>query len=97
MVLRKRSVVTLNITLKKVFIGELPKLEAALVKLWSKLLKVAVTVMTTKGVPKIIWAIIIPSIEEDKPIFAKKKKSAEPDIINGTTIGEINMLIISAL
>ena len=33
----------------------------------------------------------------NKPIFAKKKKSAEPDIINGTTIGEINMLIISAL
>jgi hypothetical protein len=39
----------------------------------------------------------MPSIEEDKPIFAKKKNSAEPDIINGTTIGEINMLIISAL
>ena len=38
----------------------LPKLEAALVTLWSKPDNVAVTVITTKGVPKIICANIIP-------------------------------------
>ena len=43
-----------------VFTGLLPKLEAALVTLWSKPDNVAVTVITTKGVPKIICANIIP-------------------------------------
>ena len=31
------------------------------------------------------------------PTFAKKKNSADPDIINGTIIGEIKILIIKAL
>ena len=43
-----------SITLKKVLVGVLPRLEAALVILSSKPLKVAVTVMTTNGVPRII-------------------------------------------
>jgi hypothetical protein len=42
------------VILKKVFVGLLPKLEAALVILSSKPLSVAVTVITTNGVPKII-------------------------------------------
>ena len=46
--------------LKKVFVGVLPKLDAARVILSSKPLNVAVTVITTNGVPKIICARIIP-------------------------------------
>ncbi len=38
----------------KVFTGSLPKLAAALVTLWSNPESVAVTVITTNGVPKII-------------------------------------------
>ena len=91
------GVINGSITLKKVFVGVLPRLEAALVRLWSNPTKVAVTVITTKGVPRIIWEIIIPINEEDNPTFAKKKNSADPDIINGTIIGEIRILIIKAL
>ena len=43
-----------------VFTGLLPKLAAALVTLWSKPESVAVTVITTNGVPSIIWANTIP-------------------------------------
>ena len=43
-----------NVILKNVLVGVLPRLDAALVILSSKPLKVAVTVMTTNGVPKII-------------------------------------------
>ena len=86
-----------RVILKKVFTGVLPKLEAALVMLWSNPVKVAVTVITTKGVPKIMCAKIIPGKVEAKPIFATKKNIADPDIISGTIIGEIRTLIINAL
>ena len=43
-----------------VLTGSLPKLAAALVTLWSNPDNVAVTVITTKGVPSIICAKIIP-------------------------------------
>ena len=77
--------------------GLLPKLEAARVTLWSKPDSVAVTVITTKGVPNIIWAKTIPVCVAAKPTFAMKKKIATPDIINGTIIGEIKTAIIKPL
>ena len=86
-----------KITLKTVLTGVLPRLDAALVMLWSKPVKVAVTVITTKGVPKIMCAKIIHGKVEAKPIFATKKNIADPDIIRGTIIGEIRTLIINAL
>ena len=43
-----------SVTFINVFTGLLPRLAAALVTLWSKPLNVAVTVITTNGVPKII-------------------------------------------
>ena len=81
----------------KVLYGVLPKLAAALVTLWSKPDKVAVTVMTTKGVPNITWAKIIPVCVAAKPTLAIKKKIATPEIISGTIIGEINIAIIIPL
>ena len=81
----------------KVFTGSLPKLAAARVTLWSKPDKVAVTVITTKGVPNIIWANTIPVWVAAKPAFAIKKKIATPDIINGTIIGDIKVAIINPL
>ena len=86
-----------KITLKKVLTGVLPRLVAALVILWSKPVNVAVTVITTKGVPKTMWARIIPGKVEAKPILAIKKNIADPEIIRGTTIGEIKTLMTSAL
>ena len=49
-----------TITLKKVVVGEAPRLAEALIKLLSKPTSVAVTVMTTKGVPNAAWAKITP-------------------------------------
>ena len=49
-----------RVILKKVFTGVLPKLDAALVMLWSNPVKVAVTVITTKGVPSAACARIRP-------------------------------------
>ena len=43
-----------KVTLINVFTGSLPRLAAALVTLWSKPERVAVTVITTNGVPSII-------------------------------------------
>ena len=63
-----------NVTFIKVFTGLLPKLEAALVTLWSNPDNVAVTVITTKGVPKTMCAKIIPVCVAAKPTFAMKKK-----------------------
>ena len=48
-------------TLKKVRIVSAPKLCEALIKLVSKPVKVAVTVITTKGVPRAVCARINPS------------------------------------
>ena len=77
--------------------GLLPKLAAALVRLWSNPDRVAVTVITTNGVPNIIWAITIPVWVAASPIFAIKKNIATPEIIKGTIIGEINVAIMIPL
>ena len=66
------------------FVGVLPKLEAALVIVSSKPLRVAVTVITTKGVPRIIWAITIPGNVAERPNFAKEKNIAEPETVSYT-------------
>ena len=50
-----------------VLTGSLPRLAAALVTLWSNPDSVAVTVITTKGVPSIMWAIIIPKCVAASP------------------------------
>ena len=81
----------------KVLYGVLPKLAAALVTLWSNPDKVAVTVITTKGVPNIMCARIIPVCVAAKPTLAIKKNIATPEIISGTIIGEINIAIIIPL
>ena len=86
-----------RVILKNVFVGVLPKLDAARVILSSKPLSVAVTVMTTNGVPRIMWAIIIPGKVAAKPTFANEKKIADPEMIKGIIIGEINTLIINCL
>ena len=44
-----------SVILKNVLVGVLPRLDAALVILSSKPLKVAVTVMTTNGVPLSVY------------------------------------------
>ena len=58
---------------------------------------VAVTVITTNGVPNIIWAITTPGKDAANPILANPKKIAEPEIINGTIIGEISKAMNAAL
>ena len=60
-------------------------------------LDVAVTVITTNGVPKIYVSNIIPVCVAAKPTFAIKKNIAVPEIINGTIIGEINKAMNAAL
>ena len=52
------GVINGNVIFIKVLYGVLPKLAAALVTLWSKPDKVAVTVITTKGVPNIMLSLI---------------------------------------
>ena len=85
------------VILKKVLVGLLPKLAAARVMESSKPDKVAVTVITTNGVPKIIWASTTPVKVDVMPNLASEKKIATAEIINGTIMGEIRILIISAL
>ena len=80
-----------------VLTGSLPRLDAALVTLWSNPVNVAVTVMTTKGVPKIMCANTIPVCVAANPTFAIKKKIATPEMIKGTIIGEIKVAIIKPL
>jgi hypothetical protein len=60
-------------------------------------LRVAVTVITTKGVPRIMWAIIMPGNVAANPTLASEKNIADPDIIKGIIIGEIKTLIINCL
>ena len=86
-----------NVILKKVLVGVLPRLDAARVILSSNPLKVAVTVITTNGVPKIMWAMTMPGKVAANPNFASEKKIAEPEIISGIIIGEINTLMINCL
>ena len=57
----------------------------------------AVTVITTNGVPKIICARTIPVCVAAKPAFAIKKNIATPEIIKGTIIGEISIAMIMPL
>ena len=93
----KNNKINGKVIFMKVLIGLLPRLAAALVTLWSNPESVAVTVITTKGVPKIIWAITIPRCVAANPTFAIKKKIATPEIINGTIIGDINVAMIKPL
>ena len=86
-----------NVILKNVLVGVLPRLEAALVILSSKPLKVAVTVMTTNGVPRIICAMTMPGNVAARPNLASEKKIAEPEMISGMIIGEIKILMINCL
>ena len=86
-----------SVTFIKVLTGLLPKLAAALVTLWSKPERVAVTVITTNGVPNIMWAKTIPVCVAARPTFAIKKKIATPEIIKGTIMGEIKVAIIIPL
>ena len=48
-------------TLKKARTGEAPRLAAARVKVWSNPVRVAVTVMTTKGIPSAVCASTTPT------------------------------------
>ena len=86
-----------NVIFLNVWTGLLPKLAAARVTLWSNPVRVAVTVIPTKGVPTIMCAIIIPVWVAARPTFAIKKNIAVPEIINGTIIGEINNAMKAAL
>ena len=86
-----------NVILKKVLVGVLPRLDAARVILSSNPLRVAVTVITTNGVPKIMRAMTIPGKVAANPSFASEKKMADPEIISGIIIGEINTLMINCL
>ena len=57
-----------TMTLKKVVVGEAPRLDEARIKLLSNPTKVAVTVMTTKGVPRAAWARMTPRCVPCRPI-----------------------------
>ena len=54
---------------KKVSAGDAPRVAAARMRLWSKPTRVAVTVMTTNGVPSAACARMTPKWVEDKPIL----------------------------
>jgi len=56
------------VTLKKVSTGLAPRLAAARIKEWSNPTRVAVTVITTNGVPSAAWATMTPRCVEDIPI-----------------------------
>ena len=86
-----------NVIFINVFTGLLPKLAAARVTLWSKPVNVAVTVITTNGVPKIICDNTIPVWVAARPTFAMKKNIAVPEIIKGTIMGEISKAMNAAL
>ena len=60
--------------LKKFLIGLPPRFAAARIKLLSNPAKDAVTVITTKGIPKIVCAIINPGNVATRFTLAKKKK-----------------------
>ena len=83
--------------LKKFRSGEPPKLEAARIRLLSKPASEAVTVITTKGMPKIVCAIISPGSVATRFTLAKKKKVPAAVMIRGTIIGEIMSAMIKRL
>jgi len=83
--------------LKKFLSGVPPKLEAARSKLLSNPESEAETVMTTNGIPKIVWAIIRPGKVATRLTLAKKKNIPAAVMISGTIIGEIISAIIKRL
>ena len=83
--------------MKKFLNGVPPKLEAARSKLLSNPDREAVTVITTKGIPKIVWAIIRPGKVATRFTLAKKKNIPAAVMISGTIIGEIMSAMINRL
>ncbi len=82
---------------KKFLIGEPPRLDPARSKLLSNPDSDAVTVITTKGIPKMVCAIMSPGSVATRLTFAKKKNIPDAVIISGTIIGEIIKAIIARL
>ena len=66
-------------------------------RLLSKPAREAVTVMTTKGIPRIVCAIISPGRVATRFTLAKKKNIPAAVIIKGTIIGEMRIDIIIPL
>ena len=83
--------------LKKFRSGEPPKFAAARIKLLSNPARDAVTVMTTKGIPRMVCATIKPARVATRFILAKKKNIPAAVMIRGTIIGEIISAIIKRL
>ena len=83
--------------LKKFLSGDPPKVAAARRRLLSKPAREAVTVITTKGIPKIVWATINPGMVATRFNFAKKKNIPAAVMISGTIIGDIMSAIIKRL
>ena len=83
--------------LKKFLRGDPTRLVPARSKLLSKPEREAVTVMTTKGIPRIVCAIINPGNVATRLTFAKKKNIPDAVMISGTIIGEIISAIIARL
>src|SRR5690625_6685722 len=84
-----------KVTRKKVCRGVAPRLAAALARLSSKPMRVAVTVMTTKGTPKAVWARMTPVKVCARLTEEKKKNMPAAEMIKGTIIGEIRTPMIS--
>ena len=83
--------------LKKFRRGEPPRLDPARRRLLSNPDSDAVTVIKTKGIPKMVCAIINPGNVATRLTFAKKKNMPEAVMIRGTIIGEIISAIIARL
>jgi hypothetical protein len=82
---------------KKFLSGEPPKVAPARRRLLSKPASEAVTVITTKGIPRIVCAMISPGRVATRFTLAKKKNMPAAVIISGTIIGEIINAIINRL
>ena len=82
---------------KKFLSGEPPKVAPARRRLLSKPAREAVTVITTKGIPRIVCAMINPGRVATRFTLAKKKNIPAAVIISGTIIGEIISAIIRRL
>ena len=83
--------------MKKFLIGLPPRFAAARIRLLSKPASDAETVITTKGIPKIVCAIINPGNVATRFTLAKKKNIPAAVMISGTIIGEIMSAIIKRL
>ena len=82
---------------KKFLSGDPPKVAPARRRLLSKPASEAVTVMTTKGIPRIVCAMIRPGRVATRFTLAKKKNIPAAVIISGTIIGEIMSAMIKRL